>query len=91
MMIEKRLGNIFCWSILFQSICLQGPFVTSSEQVKSSRILILSSLFKSAAVNGTFQSRKYFSPEAHSRPLTNNNAKQSSGAEVSHEIENYFI
>lgn len=65
--------------------------MTSSEQVKSSWILMLSSLFKSAAVSGTFQSWKYFSPEAHSRPLTNNNAKQNSGAEVSYEIENSFI
>lgn len=58
--------------------------MTSPEQVKSSQILILSSLFQPVAVNGIFQSQKYFSSEADSSPLANNNIKQSSGAEILH-------
>lgn len=58
--------------------------MTSPEQVKSFQILILFSHFKSAVVNGTLQSRKYFSPGADSSHLTNNNVKQSSWAEILH-------
>ena len=54
--------------------------MTSPEQVKQSQILILSSFFQLVAVNGTFQSQKYFSPEADSSPPANTNIKQSSGA-----------
>lgn len=58
--------------------------MTSPVQVKSSQILILSSLFQPVLVNGTFQSQKCFSPEATSSPLANNNIKLSSGAEILH-------
>lgn len=82
--IEEQLSNIFCWSILFQSNCLQGRFRISPEQLKSSQILILSSLLQPVAVNGIFQSQKYLSPEAGNSPLTNDDINQNSGAEISH-------
>lgn len=89
--IEEQLSNIFCWSILFQSNCLQGRFGISPEKVKSSQILILSSPLQPVAVNGIFQSQKHLSPEADNSPLANNDRKESSGAEISHEIKSYLV
>lgn len=89
--IEEQHRNIFSWSIFSQTNCLQGRFRISPEQVKSSQILILSSLLQPVAVNGIFQFQKYLSPEADNGPLTNNVIKQSLGVEISHEIKSCLV